>query len=152
MTKRSLFLIGLAVALAGAYVIFFTNWFNPPRVEMIAQIRPLRGARAATGDTVVDPVSFAFPDKYRLKSIRVVPAEEEKTSKYPRELWHLISDSNSMPTKVLIYGQTPKGMKPKIPRARPEPLEPDVKYHIYVETDDGAKGDKFFQTREAVKP
>jgi hypothetical protein len=40
-------------------------------------------------------------------------------------------------------------MKPKIPRARPEPLEPDVVYHIYVTAGD-ARGSKKFKPRESL--
>lgn len=151
MTNRSLILIAVAAILGGVYVYFFTNLFNKPRIEMIAQIRPTRGVKVPAGEVPVDPVSFAFDKKYTLTKIRVVAAEDEKTNKYPHELWHLIADSNSTPTKVLVYGVAPKGMKPKIPRARPEPLEPDVVYHIYVEAGD-AKGDKKFHTRESVRP
>jgi hypothetical protein len=151
MTKRSLVLIGVAAALAFVYVAFFKDFFRAPRIEMIAQIRPTRGVKAPVGEVPVDPVSFAFDQKYAISEIRVVAEQDEKTNKYPHELWHLISDSNSIPTKVLIYGQSPRGMKPKVPRARPEPLEPDVVYKIYVTAGD-AKGEKRFHTREAVRP
>lgn len=144
-------LIGVAAILAFVYVYFFTSSFRSPRIEMIAQIRPTRGVRAPAGEIPVEPISFAFDRKYTITSIRVVVEQDEKTNKYPHALWHMISDSNSLPTKVLIYGQAPRGMKPKVPRARPEPLEPDVVYKIYVEAGD-AKGDKRFHTREVVRP
>jgi hypothetical protein len=152
MTKRSLVLIGVAAVLAFVYVAFFKDFFRAPQIEMIAQIRPTRGARpAGPGEVPVDPVSFAFDRKYAVTSIRVIAEADEKTNKYPHVLWHLITDSNSVPTKVLIYGQPPRGMKPKVPRARPEPLEPDVVYKIYVEAGE-AKGEKRFHTRESVRP
>jgi len=149
MTKRTLVLVGIAAVLGIVYLVFFQDMFRSAKIEMIAQIRPTRNVRSAPGEVPVDPVTFAFDRKYTLKSIRVVAADEEKTNKFPHELWHLIADSNSVPTKVLTYGLPPKGMKPKVPRARAEPLEPEVVYHIYVESD-GAKGDKKFKTREAV--
>jgi hypothetical protein len=151
MTKRTLVLIGVAAVLGFVYVAFFKNFFRAPEISMIAQIRPARGGKVAPGEIPVDPVSFAFDRKYALTSVRVVAEADEKTNKYPHVLWHLITDSNSAPTKVLIYGQPPKGMKPKVPRARPEPLEPDVVYKIYVEAGD-AKGEKRFHTRESVRP
>lgn len=151
MTKRSLILIGVAVLLGIVYLVAFSDLFSTPKIEIIAQTRGMRGVRTAPGEIPVDPVTFAFDKKYTFTSIRVVAVEDEQKNKYPHELWHLISDSNSVPTKVLVYGVPPKGMKPKVPRARPEPLEPDVAYHIYVEAGK-AKGVKKFATREAVKP
>jgi hypothetical protein len=151
MSKRTLVLIGVAAVLAFVYVAFFKDFFRAPKIEMIAQIRPTRGVKTAPGEIAVDPVSFAFDRKYNVTAVRVVIEADEKTNKYPHELWHLISDSNSVPTKVLIYGQPPRGMKPKVPRTRPEPLDPDVVYKIYVEAGD-AKGEKRFHTRESVRP
>ena len=60
-------------------------------------------------------------------------------------------DSNSVPTKALIYGQPLRGMKPKIPKTRPEPLQPDVKYRIYVAAGK-YQGKIDFKTVEAADP
>ena len=151
MTKRSLFLIALAVALGTVYLVAFSDLFSKPKIEIIAQIRPTRNVKTPPGEIPVEPVSFAFDKKYSLTSIRVVAADDEKTNKYPHEVWSLTTDSNSAPTKVLVYGQPPRGMKPKIPRAKAEPLEPDVIYHIYVQAGKAA-GEKKFATREVVRP
>jgi hypothetical protein len=48
-------------------------------------------------------------------------------------LWHVVSDSNSVPTKSIDYGRTPKGMRPAAARAQPEPLLPDVSYVLMLE-------------------
>ncbi len=149
MTTRAILLVTLC-AILGGLCLWMRGCFATQKIEMIAQIRPsARGVRAAPGDVPVDPVSFAFDQKYNLTSVRVVAVDDEKTNKYPKELWNLIADSNSVPTKVLIYGVTPRGMKPKIPHARPSPLEPDVAYKLYVEAGK-AQGEKKFHTREAV--
>jgi hypothetical protein len=151
MTKRSLILIGVAVVLGLVYA-WYSDFFRAPEIDILAQVRPSRKSRAPAGDTPVDPVSFAFRQKISLASVRVVSAEDEKTNKFPHELWHLISDSNSVPVKVISYGESIRGMKPKVPRARPEPLEPDVIYRLYIQAADGSKGNKKFHTREAVRP
>ena len=151
MTKQSLVLITFLVALAAAYVIS-SGWFRHGQIQILPQIRPpLRGVRTPLGDTPVYPVTFAFDKKYRFTEIRVVAADDEKTNKYPHAVWHMISDSNSVPLKVLVYGARINGMKPKIPRGQPDPLQPDVSYHLYLEAGDD-KGDKLFQTHELVKP
>ena len=113
MTKQSVVLITLAVLLAGAYVAFFTDWFVKPQIQILPQIRPpQRSMRTAVGDTPVYPVTFAFDKKYLFTEIRVVATADEKTNKYPHAVWHMISDSNSIPTKALVYGTRLRGMKP----------------------------------------
>ncbi len=42
-------------------------------------------------------------------------------------------------------------MKPKVPRAAPDQLEPGVPYKLYL-TAGKAKGEVKFQTHEIVKP
>jgi hypothetical protein len=152
MTKKSIVLISLAVVLAAVYVAFFTDWFHHPQIQILPQIRPpQRGARVPQGDTAVYPVTFAFDKKYRFTEIRVVALDDEKTNKYPHAVWHLFSDSNSIPTKALPYGVRLPGMKPKVPRAEPEPLQPDIVYHLYASAGE-ARGDKTFKTHELVRP
>ena len=154
MTKQSAVLISLAVLLLGARIVFFTDWFVKPRINILPQIRPpLRGVRVnpASGDVPVFPVSFQFDQPYQFTEIRVVAAADEKTNKYPHAVWHMISDSNSVASKLLQYGAPMRGMKPKIPRGQPEPLEPDVVYRLYVNAG-RARGVTNFQTHEFVKP
>lgn len=154
MTKKSLVLITIAVLLGGVYVWKFTGWFKSPEIRILPQIRPpMRSRRPATpaNEPQVYPVTFAFDRKYQFTEIRVVAADDEKTNKYPHAVWHLISDSNSVPTKALVYGAMLRGMKPKIPRAEPEQLEPEVTYNLYL-TAGKAKGQVKFKTHEIVKP
>lgn len=152
MTKKSVVLIILAVLLAGVYVVFFTDWFNKPQIQILPQIRPpQRNVRVPAGDTPVYPVTFAFDRKYAFTEIKVVAAEDEKTNKYPHELWHLIADSNSVPTKALVYGSVVRGMKPKVPKAQAEALEPDVPYVLHVKAG-SAEGRVSFKTHELVRP
>src|SRR5262245_46741904 len=136
MTKQSIVLIVVAVGLAGLYVWKFTDWFRHPQIQILPQIRPpLRGNRATPATSGVYPVTFAFDKKYQFTEIKVVAVEDEKTNKFPHAVWHLISDSNSVPTKALVYGSPLRGMKPKVPRAQPDPLEPNVPYMLYVEAE-----------------
>jgi hypothetical protein len=154
MTKQSITLIALAVVLAGVYVAFFTDWFVKPQIQILPQIRPvLRPSRNAVpqGDVPVYPVSFAFDRKYQFTEIRVVAADDEKTNKYPHAVWHMISDSNSIPVKAIQYGAPLRGMKPKVPRSPPEPLQPEVTYRLYL-TAGKARGATNFVTHELVKP
>jgi len=153
MTKQSVVLIVVAMVLAGVYVTFFTDWFRKPQIQILAQIRPPRGGKSATptGDTQVYPVSFAFDKKYAFTEIRVVSVDDEKTNKFPHAVWHMIADSNSVPVKTFGFGAPLKGMKPKVPKARPDPLAPEVPYRLYLEAGD-ARGQIDFKTHELVAP
>jgi len=152
MTKQSIVLITVAVLLGAAYVAFFTDWFRKPQIQILAQIRPPRGMRTSTpADGAVYPVSFAFDKKYQFTEIRVVAVDDEKTNKFPHAVWHMISDSNSLPIKALVYGAPLKGMKPKVPKARPDPLAPEVAYRLYLEAGD-FRGQAVFKTHELVTP
>jgi len=154
MTKQSIVLITVAVLLGAAYVAFFTDWFRKPRIQILAQIRPPRSSRSSSSpiDTAVYPVSFAFDKKYQFTEIKVVAVEDEKTNKFPHAVWHMISDSNSVPIKALQYGAPLTGMKPKVPKAPPEALLPDVPYILYVQATDKAEGKAKFQTHELFNP
>jgi hypothetical protein len=135
MTKNGIVLSVIAVILAAVYVYAFTDWFKSETIQIIPTIRPGRVASVPTDpdQPPVYPVSFAFSGKYQLTSVKVVAAADLATNKYPVALWHLISDSNSVPTKSIVYGYPIKGMKPAVERMRPEPLQPDVDYVLMIE-------------------
>ena len=153
MTKTGIFLIVVALALGATYLYLNTDLFVPSTIHIQALVRPTRvDPTTRFDDTSVAPVSFAFDKKFSLTEVMVVKANDAKVSKFPHAFWHLISDSNSVPVKSLVYGgMAPKGMKPKIPKARPEPLEPDVVYTLIVKADN-YEGKIDFKTKESVKP
>jgi hypothetical protein len=91
-------------------------------------LRPARGADAA-----VFQVLFGLNDDFRLTSVQVIALEGDKFNPLGHPAWHLISDSNSVPTRAFRYGQNIKGMKPALKDTRPDPLEPGVVYRIAVE-------------------
>ena len=65
--------------------------------------------------------------------VKVIPLSEIQTNKYPHPIWHLVSDSNSVPTKDFSYGASIAGMHPAVREALPDPLEPGVNYRLIVE-------------------
>lgn len=151
MTKNGIFLSVVAVLLAAAYVYFFTDWFHKRTIQIIPTVRPTQ-ASAIPRDPdqpPVYPVSFALDDKYELTSVKVVNASDLATNKYPSALWHLVAESNSVPTKSIVYGAAIKGMKPAVARQRPEPLMPDVEYVLLVEAG-GVKAQTNFHTLRAT--
>ena len=155
MNKRSVFLISTAIVLAAGYVYYnFSDWFAPTTIEIAHDIRPnspttgRRGTRSpVTDDQIANTVAFFFTAKYKLTSVKVVPLVALKTNKYAHPIWHLISDSNSVPVKSIIYGVPIRGMKPAVKGARPESLQPEVMYRLLVEAG-SIKGTHDFQTTE----
>ena len=101
------------------------------------------------GLTAVDNVSFALDRKCKLTCVKVIPVADLETNKYAHAIWHLVSESNSVPTKGFIYGMTLPGMHPSIPGATADPLEPNVAYRLIIETHD-LKGQHDFKTTERI--
>jgi hypothetical protein len=152
MTKNGIVLSVIAVILAAVYVYAFTDWFRAETIQIIPTIRPGRvsAVPSAPDQAPVYPVSFAFSGKLKLTSLKVVAAEDLATNKHPTPLWHLISDSNSVPTKSIVYGHPVKGMKPAVARMRPEPLLPDVDYVLQLEAG-SIKAQTNFHTAKAAE-
>ena len=152
MTKNGIVLSVIAVLLAAVYVYSFTDWLRKETIQIIPAIRPGRvaGVPRDSDQAPVYPVSFAFDGKYKFTEVKVVAADDLATNKYATPLWHLLSDSNSAPTKAFMYGQAPKGMKPAVPRTRPEPLQPDVEYVLMVEAGK-TRAQTNFHTTKAVE-
>ena len=153
MTKNGIVLSVLAVFLAAIYVYAFTDWFRLETIQIIPTIRPGRVSATANApdQAPVYPVSFAFSGKYKLTSVKVVAADDLATNKHPAPLWHMISDSNSVPTKSIVYGYPVKGMKPAVARVRPEPLSADVDYVLQIEAGN-IKAQTNFHTAKAAEP
>ncbi len=135
MTKNGIVLSIIAVILGTCYVCFFTDWFRKDTIQIIPTIRPGRPAANPSNpdQEAVYPISFTLDGKYKLTSVKVVSASDLATNNYPAPLWHLVSDSNSIPTKSIVYGYPIKGMKAAVPRARPEPLAADIEYILLLE-------------------
>jgi hypothetical protein len=153
MTKNGIFLSVVAVLLAAVYVYFFTDWFHKKTIQIIPTIRPTQPSAIPRDpdQPPVYPVSFALDGKYELTSVKVVAAADMATNRYPAPLWHLTSDSNSVPTRSIVYGSNIKGMKPAVTRQRPEPLMPEVEYVLLVEARNLRAKTNFHTARALVR-
>ena len=150
MTTKGIGLTTIVIALA-AFYIYLSDWWSKPTIQIIYTKRSGAVSPIPRDDNLaVYPVSFSFNRKYRLTSAKVVAADEFATNKYAHPLWKLLSDSNSLPTKVLTYGKAPRGMKPEVPGAKPQPLQPKVNYLLLVEARE-ASGRIEFQTSEVIQ-
>jgi hypothetical protein len=144
MTKKNWLLVFVALALAGTYIFYFTNWFAPKIIHISSINARVIRANAKTDSTTI-PVTFKLGRPCKLTEIKVVALDEWQTNKDCLPLWHLIADTNSVPIeRPFNYGQRIPGMKPEIPGEHARPLQPGVKYRLFV-TDGTAKGEHDFQ-------
>ena len=140
MTRKQWMLAGLAVLLAGFSLYLNRDWFASKDIHIYHRSLPdraslIRGRKASRqSDSPTDPVFFGFDRRLKLTSIEVFPVKELETNKYAHAIWHLVSDSNSVPVKDITYGVPIKGMRPALKAATPDALQPGESYRIVIHT------------------
>jgi hypothetical protein len=144
MSKKNIILIAVVLALAGVYVVGFANWFKPKTIQISHTARPGRFRNRPGGAANVPLPTFGLGGDYKLTEIKVVPLAELQTNPLVQPVWHLVSDSNSVPINHFTYGQGIRGMKPEVPGARPQPLQPNVTYRLLLHAS-SLKGQHDFQ-------
>jgi hypothetical protein len=138
MAKKQWVLLAAFITLAGVYICAFTNWGRHPAIQIshAAYANPKGAARprlrAGRFNTAI--VIFNLDHSYALTEIKVVRLADWQTNKSTLPLWHLTSDSNSVPTKRFYYGAPIRGMKPALPGTRPESLATNVIYRLFLTT------------------
>ncbi len=132
MTKKNWFLIGTAIVLLLVYVCFFTRWFQPQTIKIFHTIRNLhpRVTRRSEG---MPNLIFGFNQRLKVTEIELFNLADFQTNSKTLPLWHLVSNSNSIPIKSFFYGQRIRGLKPFVPGARPQSLTTNVAYRLIVE-------------------
>ena len=135
MAKKQWFLVGVLLVLAALYVRYFTSWFRPRPIFIHHTSRltgPNARARARAANAEVEPVTFGFDEPLQLTDIKVVLLAEWQTNSQASPVWHLVSDSNSVPVTNFRYGQGLRGMRPELPGDHAQPLQPNVAYRLFV--------------------
>ncbi len=130
MSRGNLFLIPLAVLLAALYAFFFTDWFQTKTIQIVPQNRPAAFWRSRSP---VNAVSFTLDGTYKLTSVKVVLLSAFETNKHTVPVWHLISTSNSVPSRGFLYGMPIQGMKPSKLKSKADLLIPNTTYRLFVE-------------------
>lgn len=136
MTRKTWLLLAVAVVLTGASLYLNRDWFARDHIHIYDRSRPLRAgflAARRVPSAAANPVVFGFDRPLKLTSVKVVPLMVLKTNKNAQPVWHLISDSNSVPTKSFVYGMRIRGMRPADKEGNADPLLPDLPYRLLIE-------------------
>ncbi len=141
MTKKNLLLFLLVAGLALVYAIWFTDWFQTKTVHISSTSRNLR---ANQSDGPGGNLIFVLRPEARLKEIKVVALDALNTNKDAVPVWHMVSESNSVPLKIFTYGQHINGMHAALKGVRPEPLETNVTYRMFITAAGKIKGQHDF--------
>jgi hypothetical protein len=153
MTGKNRTLITVALGLAIVYACFVSDWFKPKTIQIHYSTRspaPARRPRpGAAANADAEPPTFGFDRECQFTEIKVVPLAALQTSKLAQPVWHLVSNSGSIPTSQFFYGENVNGMNPAVPGARAEPLQVNVTYRLFVAAG-RAKGQHDFQARPSA--
>ena len=141
MNQKAVWTTILLVALAGFCLYINRDTFSraPLRVSHKVQARGQmmnrhpQNALPEKGNSVL----FGFNHHITLKSVKVCVASEVETNKYARTVWELVTESNSIPVRSIVYGQNIRGMQPARKGIFPDPLEPGVQYRLFIESSGG---------------
>src|SRR5260221_7528204 len=115
MTKSKTMLFVLFLLVAGViYLYLYKDSFGSKGIQIsyragTARARPrARGRQSESPGTVV--MFRLSPKKYNLTELKVVLFSDFNTNKYAHAVWHLISESNSVPINSFAYGDKIPGM------------------------------------------
>ncbi len=147
MTTKQWVLAGLVLLLGGISLYLNRDWFGREEIHIIhrSSPRPLPPGRSQPAPSPSSPVLFGFNQKLRLVELKVFPLHEAETNKYAHAIWHLVSDSNSVPVKSFTYGSRVPGMRPAAKGTQAEPLQPWTDYRLRIETADKVRVEHDFQ-------
>jgi len=145
MTKKNWLLIGVALILTVVYAAFFTDWFKPKQMQVFHTSRAVR-VKVKDKVTMVPQLIFGLNREFKLTEITVVPLAEYETNNRVLPVWHLVTDSNSVPVKSFNYGQPLRGMRPAVAGSRPQPLETNVMYRLMINAG-GTEGRHDFEVK-----
>jgi hypothetical protein len=147
MAKKQWALLAVFILLAAVYICAFTNWGRRPAMQIshtsTSNPKGVIGPRVKAGSINTAVMSSNLDHPYRLTEVKVVCLAGWQTNKSILPFWHLISVSNSVPTKKFYYGVAIRGMKPSVANIWPKPLETNVTYRLFL-TAGSAKGQHDF--------
>jgi len=135
MTKKVWTLLAVAAVLGGFSLYLNKDWFAKDNIQIFYRSRPARGFSRRTSPEIaaVEPLLFFLNRKVKLTCLKVIPVFDLETNKHPQAVWHLVSESNSVPIKNFTYGTGIQGMRPAMKGTAPDPLLPGLQYRLFIE-------------------
>jgi hypothetical protein len=134
MTKKTIVLITLAMLLAGLSIYLNKDRFRAESIQIGERWVTPRPGMLRRGQNPNTPVLlFLLNRPVQLNEIKVIPLADLATNKYAHPIWHLTTDSNSVPVKELVYGMPIRGMRPAVKGATADPLQPGVHYRLLLQ-------------------
>jgi len=131
MTKKAPLLITLVAVIGGGLLYLNRDSLFRPPIQISHRFHAF-SARFAGQDSAA-PLLFEFSRAVKLTSVKVVPVLGPASGQPAPPLWHLVSRSNSVPTRGFVYGMNIPGMQPASKGAIPEPLFPSGTYRLILE-------------------
>jgi hypothetical protein len=131
MTKKTSLLITLVAVIGGWLLYLNRDSFTKPPIQISHRFYAFSARFGGQGSAA--PLLFEFSRMLKLTSITVVPVLGPDSRQAAPPLWHLVSRSNSVPTRGFVYGMNVPGMQTATKGATPEPLLPSGTYRLIVE-------------------
>jgi hypothetical protein len=131
MAKKPWLPIAILIVVGGLFIYLNRDWFQRRPIQISHRL--YRFARRFGGAESPTPVMFEFDRRLKLTSIKIVSVADAQTNKYPQPLWHMITGSNSVPTKGVVYGMDVPGMHSAVKGSNADPLDPSQKYRLLLE-------------------
>jgi len=131
MAKKPWLLLATLAVIGGLFIYLNRDWFQRRPIQISHRLYRFAG-RFGGADTPT-PIMFEFDRRLKLTSIKVVAVADARTNKYPQPLWYMTTNSNSVPTKGVVYGMSVPGMRPAVSGATADPLDPNQTYRLLVE-------------------
>ena len=130
MFKKPTVLLALLALIGGVFLYANRDWFARRPIQITHRFYAFGGRFDQGG---VAPLMFEFSRQLKLTSVKVVPLSGVATNKSVHPLWHLESNSGSVPTRGFLYGMDVPGMRPSVKGVVADPLDPNEKYRLLIE-------------------
>jgi len=127
---QALFIV-LALMLGALMLYANKDWFTQPPIQISHRFDAFNG-RFSQGSATV-PLLFEFNRRLKLTSVKVFALNDFETNRFPHPIWHLLSDSNSPPTKGFLYGTIVPGMRSDKLAMGSDSLDLGVEYRLLIE-------------------
>ncbi len=142
------------MVVVGLYAYVYRDAFRAKKIEITHRVvvgPPVRGLSRTNQDLKITQLVFGLDRKCELTEIKVIPVAALASGTNTAPLWHVISDSNSIPVKVFAYGDHMRGLRTFVKKSRPLPLESNVTYRVFIKAG-RATGQHDFSIGENIAP